>query len=375
MVGAQRIGDVDDDVHGAADCSDGPASASYDQEQVVASRDIDSAIDRLDEALRTVGLAGLEPPSVAPVAEIADVVAPYALPPELRRFWEQVDAERIAVFTFPMLRGAADALELLRGLRELEDTAPSVPPPMLLPVDYASHCYGMIELGSEWSEGGTMLEWGFDEFPLVARSLADRIDVIAELLAEGRFERGDGFVSLDHRAEQEKRLERLAASGPDPVYGDLPTIPVELESWPAHWLLASGIDLRDREPFGATHTIAELVAAADEGRATGRIHGQVTSLFGSGAGSLIVVDDGTTALEVWCPAGTSPWGPIHKTRFELEVTIDGPVGELPDMNSEEITRHALAGDLVSAQGAALAFFDELNRHHASAVATDIRPLD
>jgi hypothetical protein len=122
---------------------------------VASSRNVDSAIDHLDKALRTVGLAGLEPPNdVAPVAEIAEVVAPYGIPPELelRRFWERVDAERIPVYTFPRLGGPAAALELLNGLRELRqlgETAPSVPPPMLLPVDYASHCYGVIELGSE----------------------------------------------------------------------------------------------------------------------------------------------------------------------------------------------------------------------------------
>jgi len=344
---------------------------------VAALGDVDSAIDRLDEALSTAGLAGLEPPSdVAPVVEIADAVAPYSVPPELRRFWERVDADRVALFTFPMLGSPTAALELLRGLRELGETVPSVPP-VLLPVDYASHCYGMVELGSEWSEGGTILEWGFDDFPIVSHSLADRIDVLAELLVDGRFDRGDGFVSLDHRAEQEKRHERLDASGPHPVYGDLRTIPTQLESWPIHWLVASGIDLRDREPLGATHTIATLVAAGREGRVTGRIRGQVSVLVGSGAGGRIVVDDGTGSLDVWCPAGASPWGPVHQRRFELEVTIDGPVAAPPDVDSphEEIVRHTLAGDIGSAQDAAIAFFDQLDGHRSAAVATDIRPLD
>ena len=100
-------------------------------------------------------------------------------------------------------------------------------------------------------------------------------------------------------------------------------------------------------------------------------------LAGSGAGALVVVDDGTGTLDVWCPAGTSPWGPVHRTRFELEVTVDGPVGALPDLDAPhaEITRHALAGDLESAQRATLAFHEELDRHRPAAVASDIRPLD
>ena len=340
VVRPQCVGHVDDDVHSAADCSDDPLSAGpYDRGRVTDSRDVDSAIDRLDEALRAAGLTAVEPPSdVARIAELDEAVAPYAIPGELRRFWERVDAERVPVFTFPMIRGPGAALELLRGLRELGQTVPLVPPPLLLPLDYASHCHGVIELASEWSEGGTILEWGYDDFPLVARSVGDRIDVLAELLFEGRFERGDGFISLDHQAEQEKRRARLAASGPDRIYGDLRAIPIALESWPAHWLAASGVDLRDRMPRGATHTIAEIVAAANVGRVTGRIHGEVIRLVGIGANTLVVVDDGTRPLDVWCPAGTSPWGPVHRTSFEFEVTLEGRVGAPPDLDSghEEI---------------------------------------
>jgi hypothetical protein len=59
------------------------------------------------------------------------------------------------------------------------------------------------------------------------------------------------------------------------------------------------------------------------------------------------------------------------------VTVEGPVGAMPDLDSPhaEITRHALAGDLGSAQEAAIAFSEQLQTHRAAAVATDIRPLD
>jgi len=345
---------------------------------VTVAHDIDAAIDRLDEALRAAGLAGLEAPGdVAPLAEVTVAAEPYVLPSDLRRFWERVEPDSIAVLTFPRLGGPADALDLHRMLRDVDAPVPIGLPPVLLPVDYASHCYGVIELGSEWAEGGTILEWDFDDAPLVSRSVADRIDQLAELVSEGRFEREGDLLVIEHGAEQERRRARLDASAPDPVFGDRYAIPMELESWPAHWLVASGIDLRDRTPLGATHTIAELVAAAAEGRATGRIHGEVIRLVGSGAGALVVVDDGTRTLDVWCPTGTSPWGPVHRRRFELEVTIEGSVGELPDLDSphEEITRHALGGDLATAQEATLAFLHALDKHRPSAVAADIRPLD
>ncbi len=340
--------------------------------------DIDAAIGRLDEALRAADLPGLEPPSdTDSIAAVADHVAPYVLPAELRRFWEQADPDPIAVFTFPMLHGPAHALEQLRLLRELGQKPPLGPPPLLLPFDYASHCYGMIELGSETSEGGTIFELEFDDVPIVSHSLADRLDLLAELLSDGHVDRGDGFVSIDHLVEQERRSARLEASLPHPVYGCLSAIPAELESWPAHWLAASGIDLRCRKPLGATHSIAELAAAAELGPALGRVHASVISLVGSMEGARVVVDDGTATLDVWCPSGTSPWGPVHRRRFEFEITIDGPVRAPPDLDTPhaEATRHALAGDLGSAQGAMMELVGRLQRHRATAVATDIRPLD
>ena len=337
-----------------------------------ALREIDAAIDRLDDSLRSAGLPGLEPPADGrALEEVAKAVAPYELPAELRRFWERVDAERMELYTFPRLGGPANASALRPDLRE------NGAPPVLLPIDYASHCYGVIELRSEWSEGGTILEWDMDAFPLVAHSVADRIGVLAELVSEGRFERGDGYVVLEHPAEQKKRLASLDAFGPHPVYGDLRAIPHEIEAWPTHWLATSGIDLGDREPLGATHTIAGLVAAAADGPVTGRIHGEVIRLIGTGEGTLVVIDDGTAVIDVSCPAGTSPWGPVHRRRFEFEVTIEGPVDAPPDLDTlhAEISREALAGNLAAAQAAAERFARAVQEHRPAAVASDIRPLD
>jgi len=340
--------------------------------------DVDAAIDRLDEALRSVGVAGLEPPgAVGPVAEVAAAVAPYVLPDELRIFWERVDAERVHVHTFPKIGSPASALSQLRIAREIAAPVPIGLPPILLPVDYASHCYGVVELATECDEGGSFLEFEFEAMPFVSRSVADWLDLVAELLSEGSFELHDGWAELDHPAVLANRLARLESSGPHPVYGDLRAIPGALESWPAHWLAASGIDLRSREPLGATCTIAELVGAPGTGLVAGRIHAEVVRLVGSAAGALVVVDDGSGTLDVWCPAGTSPWGPVHRLRFELEVTVERPVGAMPDLDSPhaELTRHALAGDLSSAQEAAIAFSERLQAHRAAAVATDVRPLD
>jgi hypothetical protein len=74
---------------------------------VTVAHDIDAAIDRLDEALRAAGLAGLEAPGdVASLAEVTVAAEPYVLPSDLRRFWERVEPDSIAVLTFPRLGGA-----------------------------------------------------------------------------------------------------------------------------------------------------------------------------------------------------------------------------------------------------------------------------
>jgi hypothetical protein len=45
-------------------------------------------------------------------------------------------------------------------------------------------------------------------------------------------------------------------------------------------------------------------------------------LAGVGSEYYAVVDDGTGTLEVRCPAGVSPWTPVHRRRFELDLTLD-----------------------------------------------------
>jgi len=90
----------------------------------------------------------------------------------------------------------------------------------------------------------------------------------------------------------------------------------------------------------------------------------------------MVVDDGTRTLDVWCPAGTSPWGNSETKRYELAVTIDRPVEAPPDLEpGDEIQRHALAGEMEAAQAAVAEFATRIAGHRPAATATDIRPLD
>jgi hypothetical protein len=175
-----------------------------------------------------------------------------------------------------------------------------------------------VELVSEWSEGGTVFshELGHRiEYP----SFADLVEVYAELLEEGAFEVRGGRAGLLLEPERVKQKERLGAAWPHLLYGDAREVPADYVGWPAHWLAAAGIDLASRIPRGATHTIAQAVEAAKKREIVARVVGKVVWLGGSSDGILVVVDDGTTQLEVWCPAGTSPWGPRMSERFEFEV--------------------------------------------------------
>ena len=252
--------------------------------------------------------------------EVAEAVAPYELPAELRRFWERVDAERMERVHLPETRRTCECPP-----RFEPDLRENGAPPVLLPVDYASHCYGVIELRSEWSEGGTILEWDLDAFPLVAHSVADRIAVLAELVSEGRFERGDGYVVTrsSSRAGEAARdastrsaLTRCTATCARSRTSSRRGRPTGSST--------SGIDLGDREPSARRTRSRSSLPQRGEGRVTGRIHGEVTRLIGTGrrdAGRGGRRDEGHRRLVPgrYEPVGAGPW-----TAFRVRGHHRGP---------------------------------------------------
>jgi hypothetical protein len=221
--------------------------------------------------------------------ELVAAIAPYRLPPELARFWQSADPPKLRTRLFPELIGPELALTLHR---ENIAAFPLGGPPLLLPVAYESHVFRSVDLGT-----GEVWQWAWDEdaYELVYPSVADLVDAARR----GEPERPSG-----------RRIER------------------HVDAWPVAWLEASGIDLRDREPRGATHTIDSLLRTRP-GTVPGqvRIAGVVVQLAGVGFDMYPVVDDGTGQLPVRVPAGTSPWLPVHGRRFELDVTLgeDGAV--------------------------------------------------
>ncbi|HEX5029814.1 MAG TPA: hypothetical protein VFV56_13455 [Gaiellaceae bacterium] len=308
---------------------------------------LDLAIDRLDAALRAAGLGPLEPATdTGVVAEIAAAVSPYLLPADLARFWERVrveqDAFPVSGWNMGSLSPPAVALEAYR--LNLEPELPMVfGPPLLFPIARHSETQWSVELQSEWTAGGVVVSHSGDmqvEYP----SLTDLVEVYAELVEEGAHSAGAQPALLRSRGEAKQRA-RLADPSLRATYGASLRIGADPSGWPAHWLASAGIDPASRTPLGATYTVAELVATAGAGPVAGRIRGEIVQLGGGGAGYLIVIEDGTGRLDVWCPVRTSPWGPAHRQRVELEVTVRPLAPGDRDGEAGNIGAAAVASDL------------------------------
>jgi hypothetical protein len=314
---------------------------------------VDRIIERLDGALRAAGFDPLAPASEPEsVGEVERALAPYTLPPELRRFWERVDFSRLPVtgWTLPEPCDPRTALEA-HG-QNLEEAPLLFGPPLLFPIARISGDQWSIELVSRRGPGGTIFsqDTGADELRIEYASFSDLLEVYAELIEEGCFQRrGDGRGSLNRDAEQGKQEARLAAAPPHPLYGDSREIAADPARWPEHWLEAAGLDLRDREPLGATHTIAELVAESQQRPVTGRIRGEIVRLGGSSEGVLALVSDGDEEMFVLCLPSATTWGPRHRGRYEFEVTVPSAIAP---------------------PGAGI--FD---RHRPGGIATAVRPVD
>jgi hypothetical protein len=123
---------------------------------------------------------------------------------------------------------------------------------------------------------------------------------------------------------------------------------------------------------------AERDAATSRGPVSGRIWAAVVDLWGFGGDTLVVVvEDRTARIQIWCPAGTSPWGPESARSCEFQALIAEPA-ELPRELREaysEMRSYIRAGSLGPFQRVAEPFFGGWGPNQRRAVATDVRPLD
>jgi hypothetical protein len=145
---------------------------------------VDRVIERLDGALRTAGFDPLAPASEPEsVGEVERPLAPYTLPPDLRRFWDRVDFSglRVTGWTLPEPRDPRPALEAHR--QNLEEAQLLFGPPLLFPIARISGDQWSIELVSRWGPGGTVFsqDTGADERQIEYASFNDLLEVYVEL--------------------------------------------------------------------------------------------------------------------------------------------------------------------------------------------------
>ena len=180
---------------------------------------------------------------------------------------------------------------------------------------------------SVW-EGHTHDAWlsrRFDSIEALLDVVCDAAE--AGLLGEhhGRLglDTGDFAESLDGRAWDQLRLARCPGSfrWPDPPPGTyLSRGPVP--EWPREWLVPLGVTDESLELRGATHTIEELVAAAEQAPIRGTIRGRVVTGSGGGGWWSPVVTDGTGEIVVSCETAVVPLTVPVGQEGEFDVVLE-----------------------------------------------------
>jgi hypothetical protein len=195
---------------------------------------VELAIERLNEALRAAAFDALEPAAAGDaVAEIDAAVAPYAVPPDLRRTWEVVDLQSLQVTGWSTPEWCSPRTALATHRQNLAEAPLLFGPPLLFPIARISGDQWSVELVSDAGPGGMILsqDSGAGAWHVEYASFRDLLEVYAELIADGSFRRRDGLASLSREAERTKQGARLGAER---------DIPADPTGWPAHWLVAAG---------------------------------------------------------------------------------------------------------------------------------------
>jgi hypothetical protein len=334
--------------------------------------DIDTAVTSLGDALLDAGFERPRPPrDLDWLAELTATVAPLRLPEPLERFWRLVDTATLQAVVFPRFTSPEFALDSWRRMRE---EFPHQEPHNLLLIGYESWNCMWIELDDDDQRGGTLFDGRLDADAFFRRcnDLEDWLDRIVELIAAGSAERIDATNGSYLRVIDPR--DELALAAPrdlprHPLYGDQAAIGRDTLSWPEHWQRASGIDPRDAEPQGATHTIADVLASDPAGELRATVAGQVVDLGGSSVSVRVRVSDGTGAIDISCPAETTPFGLVCGERFEFDVI--GPSGGRNEPADVDAARQSTDDPSEQVIRVLLARYGG----PVGALATAVRPLD
>jgi hypothetical protein len=331
---------------------------------------IDLKVAELGDALEAAGLPRPRPPaSRDALDELTSAIAPLRLPEEVRRFWELVDVDSLAVRRYPPIHDPAGSLCLWTQNLDPPGTLPRV----LLPLAYESHAFVLVELhGPDDAAGGALFTWGYGdvEFSYIGDSIGNLVDHTIDALRGGwleHFEDGDIQI-LPNATGGGGCLDDRLSSASHPSLGEIASIPGQARSWPHRWLTLSGIPVEHLTPAGADYTIAGALAALASGHPQARIQGSVIRLAGNAEHVSVTVSDGTADMQVVCPASVTALGPHCPGRFEFAIVAAAPDAAAP--------MQPFPGDVVPAHLAGLLEqYREVMTGRPDAIATEVRPLD
>ncbi len=283
--------------------------------------------DALEAFVEAIVRAGLEPPlppaSTESLEQLEAAIAPMRLPADVRRFWATVDAATVRALPYPAFINPDFALTSFRMARE---EARAHQPLCLLTIAYESFQCMSVELDTGAAAGGALFEWRLEDggFERRFNRLADWLAYLVDLLDAGltqpsRYANGPALLVPGPDRADEVRARRPKPP-PHPVHAADGVIDRDILEWPEHWQRSSGVMPEDIALRGATHTIAEVLASAEEAlRAT--VVGEVVDLIGSGHGSTVRVDDRTASITIRCPVETTLLGPRMRDWFEFDIDV------------------------------------------------------
>lgn len=144
-----------------------------------------------------------------------------------------------------------------------------------------------------------------------------------------------GVESMDGHSWGTYRLARSPDSYryPDPPPGTYLSRSPD-GGWPREWLLPLGVTDESLALRGATHTIAELVAAAAGGPVTATIRGRVVSGSGGAGYWNPLVDDGTARIVVACERRTVPISIGVGSDGEFDVVLESAAAPEPIVDDD-----------------------------------------
>ncbi len=264
------------------------------------------------------------------VDELREAVAPYLLSSQIEALYRWRDGGDQGVFGGWRMRPLE---ELIRWYRFTVDKLQS--PRSWLPI-FDDQIVNIVTLDlpgeprsdtSVWY-GHTHDGWlarMFDSIAALLNVVCDAAEENALVESNGRLSlpNGDYGESLDGHGWSRLRLARSPGGlrHPEPPPGtELSRSPNP--SWPREWLLPLGVTDESLTLRGATHTIAQLVAAAAEAPAQGTIRGRVvTGMSIGGDWWNPVVDDGTGRIVVCCNTALIPISVGCGSEGEFDVVL------------------------------------------------------